>query len=172
MSDDQTKRLLQLGKLIQAELKPLNTLPSEVAPTADQPVLPQSLFINTRGYIEKVGHQVNRCYAATCYDACYVMIRRLLEMLIIECYVHHKREGEVKDADGNFFMLADLITKAVADFSRLNRNSKKCLADAKKSGDLSAHGGRYTARREYIDELIVPLRTTVEDLLYEAGLRK
>jgi len=169
---DHTRRLLELSKRLQAELKPLNTLPSEVAPTADQPVLPQSLFIGTRGYIEKVAHQVNRCYAATCYDACYVMIRRLVEMLIIEAYVHHKRDAEIKDADGQFFMLAGLVTRATADFPRLGRNSRGTLDKLKSLGDLSAHGGRYTARREYIDEVIVGLRTTVEDLTYEAGLRK
>jgi hypothetical protein len=101
------------------------------------------------------------------------MIRRLIEVLIIEAYVHHKRDSEIKEqSTGNYVALSVLVPKATADFSRLSRNSKKALARLKDYGDLSAHSIRYNTRREYIDDEIIGLRTAVEDLIYEAGLRK
>jgi hypothetical protein len=171
--DDDVHLLLDLSKRLKGALSSLNKLPSEVTPTGDQPVLPQSLFVSARGYIEKIAHQINRCYASTCYDACAVMIRRLIEVLIIEIYVHHKRDHEIRDAvTGGHLRLSDLVDKAMADFPRLAKNTRKALGRLKTYGDLSAHSVRFSARREYIDDEIIGLRTAVEDLLYEAGMRK
>jgi hypothetical protein len=173
MALERERRLLALAKNIQVILAPLNKLPSEVSPTGDQPVLPQSLFVGTRGYLVKLAHQINRCYSATCYDACSVMIRRLIEVLIIEAYIHHQRDMEIKDAaTGGYARLSALVPKALTDFSRLSRNTRAALGKLKDYGDLSAHSIRYNAKREYIDDQIVGLRTAVEDLMYEAGMRK
>jgi hypothetical protein len=60
------------------------------------------------GYIESVCKQLNGCFRACYYDAASVMLRRLMETLIIEAYEHLKRDGEIKDGDGNYFMLKHL----------------------------------------------------------------
>jgi uncharacterized protein DUF4145 len=166
------ERLITLAQKLKRSLAGLSKQSSEVTASADQPVLPISLFTGTRGYLEKLVHQINRCYLATCYDACSVMIRRLIEVLIIEAYLHHKREADIKNSDGQYLRLSELVSKAVTDFSQLSRNSKKALLRLKEYGDLSAHSIRYSSRREYIDDEIIGLRTLAEDLLYEAGLRK
>jgi hypothetical protein len=167
------ERLLTLAQKLKRSLAGLSTQSSEVSASADQPVLPNSLFTSTRGYLEKLVHQINRCYSATCYDACSVMIRRLIEVLIIEAYLHHRREAEIKPLEGGQYLrLSELVPKATTDFTRLSRNSKRALARLKDYGDLSAHSIRYNSRREYIDDEIIGLRTLAEDLLYESGLRK
>ena len=54
----------------------------------------------------------------------------------------------------------------------LGRNTKAGLEKLKKVGDQSAHSRFYNARREYIDELKIDLRTVAEELLYRAGIKK
>jgi len=52
-------------------------------------VVPMTLVRGTRGYIERIANQVNGAYENGWYDACAVMIRRLLETLIIEAFEKH-----------------------------------------------------------------------------------
>lgn len=61
----------------------------------------------TRGYLEKLAHQINGTYANAWYDACAVMIRRFVETLIIEAYEAHGIEANIKDGSGDFFFLRD-----------------------------------------------------------------
>jgi len=171
MEKPQSKSVLLLAANIRSSISSLNRSPSEVVATGDQPVLPHSLFKSTRRYIENVAHQVNRCYSSTCYDACAVMIRRLLEMLIIEAYVHASRDKEIRDQDGNYVGLAKLVEKSLSDF-RFGQKTREALRGLKDYGDLSAHGLRYNTKREYIDEHIFELRIAVEELTYHAGFRK
>jgi hypothetical protein len=51
-----------------------------------QPVIPFALLRGTRGYMERIAHQINGTYSNGWYDGCAVMIRRLIETLIIEVF--------------------------------------------------------------------------------------
>ena len=95
----------ELQRLIHDEVKP----PSETATSYGEPVIYMALVRNTRGYIEKVSHQINGSYQHGWYDASSVMIRRLMETLIIECYEAHSLESKINDGDGNHLFLKDLI---------------------------------------------------------------
>ena len=74
-----------------------------------------ALVRNTRGYIEKVSHQINGSYQHGWYDASSVMIRRLMETLIIECYEAHSLESKINDGDGNHLFLKDLIARFLTE---------------------------------------------------------
>ena len=63
----------------------------------------------TRPYIESIAEQANGSFEQGWYDACAVMLRRLLETLIIECYERHEMADSIKGEDGNFFSLRELI---------------------------------------------------------------
>ena len=168
-----TKAALSRVNKIREAVKPVTLPPTEVTPSVDQPVLPHSLFKDTRGYIEKVVFQINRSYEHTCYDACAVMIRRLVEVLIIEAFEHHGMASKVQNTHGDYLYLGDLIDKTVAEPSwTLGRNAKRGLPKLKTIGDQSAHSRRYNARRTYIDAVIIDVRTVAEELLYLAALRK
>jgi len=100
------------------------------------------------------------------------MIRRLVEVLIIEAFEEHKLGDKIQDAYGNYAHLDDLINATLSELSwTLGRNTKTGLPKLKTMGDQSAHGRRYNARRQYVDEVIVVLRTDSEELLYLADLR-
>lgn len=161
----------KVKEYIDQELLP----PQEIAPSERYVLLPHSLFENTRGYLEKINHQINSCYIKACYDACAVMIRRLIEVLIIEVFEHHKLSHKIKNNNGEFFFLGELINKTLEETSwNLSRNTKAALQRKhfKMIGDQSAHSRRFNARRGYIDDIIADLRAVSEDLLYLANLKK
>jgi hypothetical protein len=126
----------------------------------------------TRGYIERVAHQANGAYAHGWYDACAVMVRRLVETLIIECYEAHKIEGRIKDSAGNYLFLKDLVDKVLNEPSwTLNRTVRSVLPKLKELGDKAAHNRRWNAHREDIDKVLKDLRDCVQEFLVLARLK-
>jgi len=127
----------------------------------------------TRGYIERVVYQINGAYENGWFDACAVMMRRLLETLIIECFEAHKIASKIKDPrTGDFYYLSDLVAKAVNESTwNLGRNTKRGLPRLKAIGDQSAHSRRYNAHREDIDKLLADFRTACQELIYLAKLK-
>lgn len=144
-------------------------------PSVDQDLgyLPQGVWKDTRGYIEKVCVQLNGCFQFEFYDAASVMLRRLIETLIIECYEHLKREHEIKDSDGNYHMLKALVEKAV-DGTGLNmgRDAKKTLREVKELGDRSAHNRRYNAIQADLEKIQSGVRVAVDEMISLASLRR
>lgn len=161
----------KVKEIIDKELLP----PEEIAPSDTYPILPYTLFESTRGYLKKINYQINRCYRNACYDACAVMIRRLVEVLIIEVFKHQGITQKIQNPDGDFLYLEDLINKILAETNLgLRRNTKKALRkkEFKTIGDQSAHGWNYNAHRTYIDDIKTELREVSENLLYLANLKK
>lgn len=157
-----------LQQLVNQTIRP----PSEAAASRDEPVIYMAMVRGTRGYIEKVAHQANGTYANGWYDACAVMIRRLLETLIIECYEAHKIEDRIKDSSGNYLFLKDLVDKAVSEKSwTLGRTVRSVLPKLKDLGDKAAHNRRYNAHREDLDKVLKDLRDAVQELLVLARLK-
>lgn len=150
-----------------------NPPPEEGAPSTDDSVVIFSLVRNTRGYIERVVHQLNGAYASGWYDACAVMIRRLVETLIIECFEKHGVSAKIKGTTGDFLFLRDLITVTLNETSwNLSRNTKQALPRLKDVGDLSAHSRRYVAQRKDIDKLVHDLRVVIQELVTVAELKR
>jgi len=124
-----------------------------------------------RGYLVAVGKQMNGCYSAGWYDACAVMMRRLLESAIIEAFEARKIDGKIKDANGDFFQLTALIRATLAEKAwNLPRNVRKQIEYLRDLGHTSAHNRYYLAKQAYIDELKSVYRETVEAFLHIANL--
>ena len=158
----------EFQRLVTETIKP----PSETAVSYDEPVIYLALVRGTRTYIEKVAHQVNGAYQNGWYDASAVMIRRLLETLIIECYEAHKIESRIKDGAGNYLLLKDLVDKVLTEPSwTLGRSVRSVLPKLKDMGDKAAHNRRYNAHRQDIDKSIQHLRETVQELVVLAKLK-
>lgn len=165
--------LLNAAKSIQSASGTNLLPPVDVTPTNKYIVLPQSLFEATRGYLEKIVYQINTSYENTCYDACSVMIRRLIEILIIETYEYNQIEHKIQNSNFDFFSLADLVNSFLSESTwNPSRNTKRALRTVKNLGDLSAHSRRYNTNRTDIDKVINDLRVAVEELLYLSGLKK
>lgn len=137
-----------------------------------QPVVPFALVRGTRGYIERITHQINGTYSNGWYDSCAVMIRRLIETLIIESFENNNVAQAIKNSSGDFFYLSDLISKTLSEPSwNLSRNARQALPKLKDIGDKSAHSRRFNAVRNDIDKINAEIRVVVQELVYLAGLK-
>lgn len=135
-------------------------------------VIPPEIVRKTRGYIEQIAVQVNGNYHHGWYDGCAVMLRRLIETLIIECFEHNHLQHKIKNANGDYVGLADLIGRLLAEGTwHLGRNTKNCLPHLKVLGDQSAHSRRFIANKSDLDKVQHDARVAVEELVHVAGLR-
>lgn len=137
-------------------------------PQVSNDLFPLELLYNTRGYLEKIGIQAAGAFDNGWYDAAAVMIRRLLETLIIECFEAHKIAKKIKEKNGDFFYLKGLIVKLLAENGKswnLSKNCRKSIPAIKKIGDQSAHSRFFTAKKPDIDKIKGDLRIVIEELL-------
>lgn len=139
---------------------------------AEEGLFPLSILQKAnRGYLTSVGRQMNGCYSKGWYDACAVMMRRLVEIAIIEAFEAHGRAAIIKDGNDNYFQLTELVGKTLGEPSwTLSRNTKKYLPMLRDVGHMSAHGRYYHARKEDVDAVRQPSRVTIEELLTHAKL--
>jgi hypothetical protein len=166
------KSMLNAAKAIDADFEALGNIPVEGLLSRTQQVVPFSLVRGTRGYIEKVTNQINGTYEHGWFDACAVLVRRLVETLIIETYEKHGIANQIQDGNGDFLMLRDLIDRLAKEKNwNLGRAAKKALPRLKDVGDKSAHSRRFNAHKSDIDKLKDDLRVTVQELVYLAGLK-
>jgi len=165
-------------KLHANEIKKIEAAhPSSVAKSesiiADETILPNSLFTETRGYIELLARQINASYEHNIFDGCAVIMRRLLEILLILAHEHCGEPDKIKNTDGHYISLESIIqetktSKAIA----LSRDSKSTLDTFRELGNFSAHKIHYNARRSDIDQVKAKFRATIEELIYKANLKK
>jgi hypothetical protein len=166
------RNIFATAKAIHADLITLNGPPEEGIWSQTQPVVLMSLVRGTRGYIERVSNQINGAYENGWYDACAVMLRRLIETLIIEAFENHRIAHSIQNANGDFLYLRDLIDKTLGERPwNLSRNAKQALPRLKDIGDKSAHSRRYIAQRGDIQPLLSDVRTVIQELLYIAALK-
>lgn len=159
------KGTYHLERSKKSEIDTLLSVPQAIIPTNNY--FPLELFDNTRGYLTTIAQQTAACYDQGLYDACSVMTRKLLEVLIIEAFERHKISAKIKNTTDNFYYLSDLIEifKEEATWN-IGRNAKSSLASLKKMGDLSAHNRRYIARRNDVDKVKDDLRIVLEELIH------
>ena len=166
------RHIFATAQEIHTELSTQVGPPEEGLAANTQPVIMMSLIRGTRGYIEKISNQINGAYENGWYDACAVLLRRLIETLIIETFEHHKIESKIQNASGDFLYLRDLLDKTLAEKTwNLGRNTKQALPKLKDIGDKSAHSRRFVAQRGDIQPLLTDIRAVVQELLYLSKLK-
>lgn len=145
---------------------------STAAPREDEGLFPLNLLAQTRrGYLVTVGRQMNGTYGMAWFDAAAVLMRRLLEISIIEAFEAKGVESSIKDTDGNYVQLSGLVSSALCEPSlKLSRNSKKALPKLKNIGHMSAHGRYFTAQQGDLSDVQLDFRVVIEELLKHAGL--
>jgi hypothetical protein len=146
----------------------------DASPTiTDEPVLPKAVVTPAgKSYLVSVVIQANACHTARCYDACAVMVRKLVEILIIELYESAANESEIKNSDGDYLMLSGLIDNVLkAPHWSLARDTKSTLPKVKALGDRAAHNRRFLAKSGDLQNVLPGLRVIVDDLLHLAKLK-
>lgn len=133
------------GSVVEEMKATLEGIGSKLEPlSSEEDVIPLEFVRGTRRYVEALSEQANGCYKAGWYDASAVLLRRLVEILIIDCFERQNIEAKVKDTDGNYYMLDRLIEKFLAETAwstpRNLRNVLGKLGRLKEVGDMGAHG--------------------------------
>ncbi len=134
------------------------------------PLFDLDIVQKTRPYIEKIAIQANICYEYGCYDACMVMLRRLIEVLIIDCFEAYKLQDKIKDNDGHYLFLKDLI-KIFSEETNFPKSRNICgsLKSLKKLGDIGSHGKNLVQKQD-IDQSQENIRFCIQELLGISGL--
>ncbi len=162
--------ILDYNKSLEAKLDELETQISNEK--LNDEYFPFELVENTRGYIESVAKQAILCYQNGLYDGCLVMTRKLIETLIIECFEKHEIAEEIKNSEGNFYYLSDLISKLLKQTKwTIGRNSQQSLPRIKKFADLSAHNRRFNAKKSDLVRVKDDIRIVLEELVHIANLK-
>jgi hypothetical protein len=145
---------------------------SSAVPCEDEGLFPLSILSKTkRGYLVTVGRQMNGGFTSGWYDAAAVMMRRIVEISIIEAFEGKGIAHKIKDGNGNYFQLTDLIRMALAAPAwTLSRNTRGALPNLRDVGHMSAHGRYFTASSEDVERLRPSCRIVVEEFLHHAGL--
>jgi hypothetical protein len=135
-------------------------------------VIPADWVEGTRAYLERLVHQINGTYECGFYDACATMMRRLMESLIIEIYIHDGRQHEIQSNDV-FLGLEKLIAHARSDPKlTLGRNTSKTMTEVKELGDTAAHDRVCITSKQDIDDLIPRYRRMLQVLLVASGIKR
>lgn len=178
LKDERTTLALKLAAVKSLEMLAETTLRPAIESSGaepisvSEPVLSSQVVKGTRSYLERIVTQANVCYETSCFDACSVMIRKLIEVLIIAVYEAAGRATDIKNSAGDFVMLGDLIARILGDRQfNLARETKRSLPEIKTLGDRSAHTRHYLASRTDVDRVLCGLRVCVDDLLHIAHLK-
>jgi hypothetical protein len=135
-------------------------------------IFPLSLLARTRrGYLVHIARQMNGSFSVGWYDSCAVMMRRLVEVSIIEAYEALGIQERIKNANGDYFQLTELVQHALAEPTfNLSRNTRRQLPQLRDVGHMSAHGRYFTAQKPDIEKVRTGCRVVVEEFLHIAGL--
>lgn len=136
-------------------------------------ILPEPVFENTRGYLEKLAHQINACYENNLFDGCAVLMRRSIEILLILSFREIGDEASIQDPGGDYDSLSTIINKAKPHTTlNLSKGTRDCIDTFRTLGNFSAHRIEYNCKRKDIKDVALDYRATFEELTYKAGLRK
>lgn len=125
-----------------------------------------SIFDHAPYYIISMAREMINCYDSGFYNATLVLLRKLTETLIIECFERYGVDSEIKDQNGVFFYLSDLIPHYLNSTKwNSSRNIRKSLTSVKQYGDLSAHNRRYLAKKNDIDSFKTELRQALQEII-------
>lgn len=138
----------------------------------DDTILPEALMMQTRGYIENLSKQINASYNQNIFDGCAVLMRRLLEILLIHSYEAVNLDSQIIE-NGGFRNLSYIInhTCSTKPF-KMSKDSLEVLDSFRQIGNFSAHRIQYNAKRKDIDNIKLPYRMTIEELLYTSNIKK
>lgn len=163
---DFVNKALVIAQQIQDDVRHGTKPPIEGGKAKTNQVIDFALVRGTRGYLEKVVNQINGTYEHGWYDACAVMLRRLMETLIIESYENVGAATNIKNSEGDYPQLSDLIKFAKNEPAfGLSRNAKKGLDKLKNIADQAAHSRRFNANRNDIESILPEIRTLVQEFV-------
>lgn len=134
-------------------------------------IIPNELIESVQRNIKQLCYQINASFENNLYDCCAVIMRRLLEILLIESFVKNGFEDKIKLENGHYINLDKIIEKVESTgLLRISATTKKDLSTVKDIGNFSAHKIWYNCTKTDIDNIKQKYRLMIEELLYLSGL--
>jgi hypothetical protein len=134
-------------------------------------LIDESKFCRKRHYLDRLIMQINHSYEGNCYDACAVLMRRLFEVMLILTYQKLNIDDQIKNNNGNGYVMLDFIVKNAVSNQTLKLSRNKNEYDTfRKIGNFSAHNITYIAGKKDIDDIKLNYRVMLEELYNKAGL--
>lgn len=132
-------------------------------PVADT-ILELRDFANDRTYRKSLAEQINSSRQFEILDGCAVLMRRLMEILIIDAFEDCGRRDPIMSV-GDYLPLGGLIGVLTnGHHFKLSRNAKRWIERCKEIGDNAAHSRTYLTKRMDIDEFSGNYRALVAEL--------
>lgn len=167
---DDLQSLLEAARDIQDDV-PTKPAPPKPEASVSAKVVPKEVISESRPYIQKIANQVNGSYEHGWFDACLVMMRRLMETLIIECFENKGCSSAITNANGDYIGLSDIISESESGHHiSFSRHAPKTMRRVKRHADNSAHNRWYTASRTEVEELISPFQILINELIEISGM--
>ena len=139
---------------------------------SDHSYLSVDLVATTPSYIRDLLEEVNGAFAAGCFTACGMVLRRFAETLLIEAFERKDNAHLIQGPGGEWLTLEGIVAVAEQPASLgLTRNARKALAGIKKIGDLSAHDRHFVAKRHHLSRQQLDVEVAVQGLLAVCGFR-
>lgn len=138
----------------------------------DDRLVPDAMILGTRPYLEKLAREINGSYQYGFFDGCAALCRRMVESLLIECFDVAGHDSAIKTSDGNYRMLAAIITEAKSgQYIKLSRNAPDALDKVKEVGDRAAHDRYYITQPQDIDAIATQFRALITELMAKAKIQ-
>lgn len=142
-----------------------------VKPVSNENILTASSCTGGRKYLVSLVEQINGSYTYGFYDGAAVLMRRVMESLIISSFEKKGKEAQIRDADGNYLMLRDLISQAKNPSNfKLSRGMGDVMDLIKDLGDTAAHNRLYITKKADVDNVQSKFRRLIEELCALAGI--
>lgn len=124
------------------------------------------LFAGKDRYLRDITVEVNTAFRNGAYNACSVLLRRLLETLIIKAHTRNGTVAMAQDANGEFHHLTRLIDDVTNNrLFGLSRNAYDAMPELKRLGDWGAHNPNVLVRVTDLEPLKANARLCFEELL-------
>jgi hypothetical protein len=142
------------------------SIKKEFEPEPSNDLFPLSIFDNTRGYLAGFAKEAACAYDYGLYNSCFFMLRKILETLIIELFERKGLETKIKNGNGGYFFLSDLINKLVSETNwHLTKITREDIPKIKKLADSSVHSKRFSAKKTDIENMKTEIRIILQELI-------
>lgn len=159
----------QIELLLKTEVEPALQAPSR----AGTEFIPIEIVDGSKRYAINVARQANRCFQCDCFDACAVMIRRLLETLIIEVFEKKGIANKIKDGSGNYLMFTDLVSRLInASETPVGRTTRKELPNVAIVLNNCAHSRTFNISKSQLVQYQTFIVIAVQELMSLWEIRK
>lgn len=167
-SKDRVRLHARSIKELQQKYPTFATLSEEIQ--ANPVLIPDGIFDGPPTYIARLVQQINASFEQNIFDGCAVLMRRLLEILLIQSYVKIGIDNEIRGPNDAFMLLEGISNNAKTNSTlSLSRSSKVNLDAFRTLGNFAAHRIEYSTRKFDIEKVAHEYRATVEELAYKSG---